>query len=154
MADSTHEDVLALAVTRLGALTSITPAHNRVLQRASIEGTWAQNLHVPCIVVSGEGLERSLPMDSCRDAYAYPLVVRIVDCGPVEDTDKVATHQKWRYLIKRAFVHKPLTMTISGAQNFDIVYVDGPTIEPGHLLEYDRIVRPIVFDVHVHEPIR
>lgn len=150
---SVHQEILQLTVTRLEALTSLGGMRSRVIRRAVKAGSWQTGTPAgDYVVVSGWGQMRLIgDDDNCSRNIAYPLTI-----APVYRTTKQwdATDEDWQMQVTQvlldAFIDKPLTLTYPGAENDNVIFVGGLTMQS--LDEsFEQIMRELVFEVWVNQ---
>lgn len=154
-AASVHEDILALAKTRLAALnfgTTPDDLQSRVVEIELFFKGFAAGLPpYPLLMISGSGLRRNLGQTTqCNVDREYPLLIRLLDRVQKWSTERRDLHLKWVEQIIRAFDTK-LVLTYSGASCMEMVLQDTMTIEEDENKTYEIISRPILYSVRVRQ---
>jgi len=156
MADSVHQDVLAVAKTRLVALgPSLSIASSRFVEVEQITKAWATALPPDAVLISGYGNLRPLPEldDSCSVGIAYPLTIAAVYRSKAWSVDERNLQQKVTQAILDAFFitrNRRLELTYPGASCLDIQFVGGPT-STAATEGWETILRQLNFEVLVEQ---
>lgn len=149
---SLHEDVLDAVITRLGTL-DLDGLEDRIKKKLAWDARWASNLpDMPCLVVSGWGIEQ--PIDAMAtnrtDSTGLPVTVRIL-VRDIVNNDALATSlYDWRETIRRGLrTRRPGELLPMVRQMF---LLPSPTYEPEADDQYAMTSSPLFFSCHVCEP--